>query len=183
MKNLIDPNILASFKQDPVPAKEIVEFLDSHPETKTSHLCKLIGIPPRVIYDYRSYWNKKSGSEKCNTDAVVPKANSKKHNRYSAKEKFKLANKYVFSTDKEKAELLRTYGLYQSDIKRWWEQIEVSSLEALGTRKSRSDKKSNEELEMEQLRKDLSEQEKTTAKLSTLLILQKKTFDMLKKKD
>ncbi|NOT78114.1 MAG: hypothetical protein HOP07_18540 [Bacteriovoracaceae bacterium] len=44
----------------------------------------------------------------------------------------------------------------------------------MGKRKQRSDKKSEDQIEIERLQQELQEQEKTTAKLSTLLVLQKK---------
>ncbi|NOT80995.1 MAG: hypothetical protein HOP07_18565 [Bacteriovoracaceae bacterium] len=43
----------------------------------------------------------------------------------------------------------------------------------MGKRKQRSDKKSEDQIEIERLQQELQEQEKTTAKLSTLLVLQK----------
>lgn len=183
MKNLIDPKILATFKVEPVPVKEIVNFLDSNDNIKTTYLCKLIGIPPRIIYDYRTYQKIKMKKSKANDNDILPKSASKRYNRYNAEEKFSLANKYITSDDQGKSELLRKYGIYQSDIMRWWEQIRMASLETLGKRKVRSDKKSDEQLKIDKLEKELREQEQTTAKLSTLLVLQKKTFDILKKQD
>ena len=87
------------------------------------------------------------------------------------------------ANDEEKSRLLRTYGIYQSDIQRWRDQAKEASLIALRKRKERSDKKSSEQLKIEALEKELREQEKTSAKLSTLLMLQKKTFDILKRND
>jgi len=178
MKNLIDPKTLALFKEEPVPISTIVKFLDNNSKIKTSYLCKLIGIPPKKIYDHRTYHMKKKKNE--NID-ITPKVASKNYARYTAKEKLELAKTYYKSNAQEKAELLRKYGLYQSNIERWWDQIETASLEVLGKRKTRSDKKSNEQVKIEKLEQELMEQEKTTAKLSTLLILQKKTLDIIKK--
>ena len=94
-----------------------------------------------------------------------------------------MIEEYLMANEQGKAEILRKYGLYQTDINRWREQAKKASLEVLGKRKTRSDKKSDEQLKIEELKKELEEQEKTTAKLSTLLVLQKKTFNMLRKND
>ena len=187
MKNLIDPKLLKSFQSDPLPMKEIVEFLDTNKDISVSSLCKTLGIKPKKIYDFRSNLSRKLGeSEKNKHDQgneVIPKAASKKYHRYSAEEKFQLVENYQTAAEAEKMEILRKYGLYQSDMDRWICQIKEAAILALGKRKTRSDKKPAIEIENEELKKELSEQEKTTAKLSTLLILQKKTFDMLKKND
>lgn len=180
MKNLMSPETLAFFKQRPTPIKEIVEFLDSHSEITTPMLCKFLDINTRIIYDYRHRLKKIDNSK--NTDIeIVPKNASKKLNRYSAEEKLGLIEKYNLSNETERVALLRRYGIYQSDITNWQQKAREASLEALGHRKIRSDKKSDELIKIEELEKDLQDQEKTTAKLSTLLMLQKKTFDFLKK--
>jgi len=182
MKNLISPETLAQFKQNPTPLKEIVNFLDTHPDISTATLCRLEEIPPRQIYDYRYSLQQKKGDKKIEP-GVAPKNLARGHNRYTAEEKFELIEKYISSSDGEKGALLRTYGIYLSDITKWREQAKEASLAALGKRKVRADKKSDEQVKIESLEKDLAEQEKTTAKLSTLLILQKKTFDLLSRKD
>ncbi|NOT80511.1 MAG: hypothetical protein HOP07_16095 [Bacteriovoracaceae bacterium] len=89
------------------------------------------------------------------------------------KKNFSLLENYLKADDQGKAKLLRKYGLYDSDIKRWRDQVKNASLEVLGKRKQRSDKKSEDQIEIERLQQELQEQEKTTAKLSTLLVLQK----------
>lgn len=185
MKNLIDPKLLARFQERPVPIKEIVDFLDTHPDINTGNACRIIGISPSNIYNYRGNLKRKSGGKEKNEDKdkVIPKSSSKSFNRYNAEEKFILLENYLKADDQGKAELLRRYGLYDSDVKRWREQVKKVSLEVLGRRKERLDKKSEDKIEIERLQQELQEQEKTTAKLSTLLVLQKKTFDMLKKKD
>ncbi|MBF0300805.1 MAG: hypothetical protein HQK51_19000, partial [Oligoflexia bacterium] len=80
MKNLVSPEVLESFMVAPIPIKEIVEFLDGRPEISTHYLCKLIGIPPRKIYDHRS--NKKRrcniNDTKDSQNTVLPKVASKK---------------------------------------------------------------------------------------------------------
>lgn len=182
MKNLISPETLAFFKQNPTPVKEIVDFLDKHPEITTVTLCKLTGIPTQRIYDYKYRSQKKDGHGQKDME-IIPKNASKSHNRYTAEEKLALIEKYLLSSDEEKAKLLRTYGIYQSDIQRWKDQTREASLMVLRKRKERSDKKSVEQLKIEALERELKEQEKTTAKLSTLLILQKKTFEILQRND
>lgn len=182
MKNLIDPKLLATFQEQPVPLKEIVNFLDTHPNISTANLCRVIGISPSKVYNYKGNLNRNGNLKKID-DGVIPKSSSKSFNRYSAEDKFILVENYLKADDQSKAEVLRRYGLYQSDIMRWRDQIKEASLEVLGKRKKRSDKKSDAEIEVERLQLELREQEKTTAKLSTLLVLQKKTFDMLKRND
>lgn len=179
MKNLIEPQILASFRNDPTQLSDMVKFLDNNKEISIRKFCNLIDVHPSKIYYYKSRMKKKD----CQDDnglSVVPKAASKKYNRYSAEEKFVLVEKFLTAND-QGTELLRKYGIYLSDINRWKEQIKEASLEALGKRKTRSDKKTLEQVEIEELKKELQEQEKTTAKLSTLLVQQKKTSDLLKK--
>jgi hypothetical protein len=182
MKNLISPKTLAFFQQKPTPLKEIVDFLDANTEITTVSLSKATGIPARKIHDFK--YNKKKGIiSKKNKVEVVPKIANKKHSRYSAVDKFLLIEKYLTSSDAGKAELLRSYGIYQSDIQNWRALAKEASLLALGNRKIRSDKKPDEQLKIEMLEGELRDQEKTTAKLSALLVLQKKTFDMLRRND
>ncbi len=182
MKNLISPETLAFFQQDPTPLKEIVDFLDTNPTITTASLCKVTGIPPRKIHDYK-YLNKKNSISKKNKTEIIPQGATKKQSRYSATDKFSLIEKYLIASDKEKTELLRKYGIYQSDINNWRALAKEASLQALGKRKIRSDKKPDEQLKIEMLEGELRDQEKTTAKLSALLVLQKKTFDMLRRND
>ncbi|PWU20748.1 MAG: hypothetical protein C5B49_03750 [Bdellovibrio sp.] len=80
-----------------------------------------------------------------------------------------------------RAELLRKYGLYDSDFARWLDKTDSAALVALSTRKPRSDKKSPEQLEIERLKEELRGQEKTIAKLSALVVVQKKVSDFLKR--
>ena len=179
MKNIIPPEILATLKKESVSIKDIVDFLDKNQNITTSFLCKIIEIDPQKIYAYRSNQNKKRPKESF-VDGVKPKASSKKSNRYKPEEKYELVNSYFAHDEEGKSRILREYGIYTSDIQRWEKQIKIAALEILGKRKTRSDKKSDEQLKIEALEKELKEQEKTTAKLSTLLILQKKTFQILK---
>jgi transposase len=180
MKNLINPKTLATFKKDPVPLSDIVKFLDNNQKISTKQLCELIGIKVKKIYDYKSRQKKKLEAT-TSPLKVIPKIASKRYNRYSAEEKFALVEEYTISSDSDQGKLLRKYGLYKSDIDKWKHQIKEAALVSLGKRKTRSDKKSADQIKIEELEKELKEQEKTTAKLSTLLVFQKKTFNLLKK--
>ncbi|NOT78403.1 MAG: hypothetical protein HOP07_05305 [Bacteriovoracaceae bacterium] len=183
MKNLLDPKLLARFQERPTPTNEIVDFLDTHPDISTVNLCRIIEISPSQIYNYRANLKRKPNNVEENDDSVESKSSSKSFNRYTAEGKFSLLENYLKADDQGKAKLLRKYGLYDSDIKRWRDQVKNASLEVLGKRKQRSDKKSEDQIEIERLQQELQEQEKTTAKLSTLLVLQKNFRYAKKKKD
>lgn len=182
MKNLIEPQTLAFFKSQPVPYKDIVEFLDNNPQFNTSQLASLIGIKPKNIYDWKFNQKRrnKTSSSSQSVSSVSPKSRSQKGRRYSAEDKFNLFLEYSKSSEERKSQILREYGLYSSDISRWEQKIKSVSLDVLGKNKIRSDKKTPEQIKIQDLEKELKEQEKTTAKLSTLLMLQKKTFSLLK---
>ena len=175
MKNLIEPKIIAKFKQTPIPFEEISNFLDEHKDVSTSYLCNFLDVKPRQIYDWK-HKNKTSKPKDCSSSL-----NIKKYGKYTAKEKLLFVMEYLKSNEKNKGKLLREYGLYRSDIDRWNNTIETASLEALGKRKKRNDAKTEEQKKIEQLEKELRNQEKTTAKLSHLLVLQKKTFEILER--
>ena len=78
---------------------------------------------------------------------------------------------------------MRRYGLYDSDFVRWQQRADEAALEALSTRKPRSDKKSTEQLENERLKLELRGQEKTIAKLSAIVVAQKKISELLSSSD
>lgn len=80
------------------------------------------------------------------------------------------------SNDAKKAEFLRRHGLYATDILRWFFQYEEEGVKALCQRKVRKDKKSEEQIKIERLEAELHRQEKTTAKLSSLVLIQKKSL-------
>lgn len=181
MKNIVPPEIVESFKKEPVSIPKIVKYLDENEEIPTSVLCNLIGVRPQQIYSYRTRQRKKE-QVKSTIQRVIPKASSKSHARYSAEDKFMIVESYIKSNDSEKSRILREYGLYSSDIQRWREQIKEVAIEKLGTRKVRKDKKSSEQIKIEELEKELKEQEKVTAKLTALVILQKKTEGIFKEK-
>ena len=187
MKNIIPVDIIKKFKSENVEIKDIVDFLDKNPEITISHFCKTIDFDTRKIYDYKFRLKHKINTDsnndnKKNNIDIKPKAASDKYNRYTAEEKFKLVENYSKINEEEQGQLLRTYGLYKSDIDRWQNQIKEAAIVALGQRKVRSDKKSDDQLKIEELEKELKEQEKTTAKLSSIIVFQKKTEELFKMK-
>jgi hypothetical protein len=102
---------------------------------------------------------------------VIPAGADKKS--YAANDKLKLVKRFASLEGEARAEMLRKYGLYESDFSRWQEKADEAALAALSTRKPRSDKKSTEQLENERLKAELRSQEKTIAKLSAIVVAQK----------
>jgi len=181
MKNLIPPEILSTLKREPVSIPDIVKYLDKNQDVSTSILCKLIGVPASRVYDYR-YRQRKNSSDESLVKGVNPKGSSNSQSRYTASEKFEIVDSYNSSPEEVKSKILREYGLYTTDIQRWHEQIKEAAIDRLKTRKVRSDKKSPEQIRIEELERELKEQEKTTAKLSALIVLQKKTEEIFKRR-
>ncbi len=180
MKNLIDPSVLTAFSQQPTPIEEIVKFLDEREDITTTYLCSLINLNPQRVYEWRSRQKMKSKAES-QAETVSVNNTSKNQNRYTGEEKLQLIREYMKSNDTKKAELLRRHGLYATDILRWFSQFEEEGIKALSQRKVRKDKKSEEQLKIEKLELELRRQEKTTAKLSSLVLIQKKVLDILEK--
>ena len=182
MKNLLDPKLLAEFQLKPAPLAKISAFLDAQPDITASRLCNVIGIEPQRIYKWRSE-NKASNSalavEERPGKLVVKPCSSNKA-KYSASDKLALLKQYEKVGSAEQAEILRSYGLYQSDIRRWREVADSAALEFLGKRKPRSDKKSDESRAVEGLQKEVATHEKTIAKLAALVTFQKKLSDLLR---
>jgi transposase-like protein len=172
MKNLIEPSILEAFKVNPPSLEEMGNFLDKQPHISAAYLCKIIGMDINKYYDWK--YRKNKARHKENLD-VVPSGRRK----YTASDKLKLIKEYTQLEDITKTEFLRKYGLYQSDIARWIELSEAASLEVLSRRKVRNDKKSEVELEIEHLKKEISSQEKTITKLAALVVIQKKVSEIL----
>ena len=178
MKNIITPELIAAFSKKPIPFKEISDFLDAHPEVIASHLCKALGFSVGRLYNWK-YRNKISSEKKSNKqESTITPVNSDKK-RYSPEERYGLVSQYnKLSADKQ-SEFLRKYGLYQSDINRWSDLIQEAAIAALSTRKTRSDKKPAEQVELEDLKKKLAIQDKKITKLDALLGIQKKVLDIL----
>jgi len=177
MKNLIDPEILAELKQEPVSFERVAAFLDGNSEITAARLCKLLGVDPQQYYNWKSRKTKRPATTVDGNFDVVPTGVDKKN--YSASDKLKLVKRYAALEGEKRTEFLRTYGIYDSDFTRWLEKADDAALAALSTRKPRSDKKSAEQLEIERLKKELRGQEKTIAKLSAIVVAQKKISEFL----
>jgi transposase-like protein len=179
MKNLVDPKILAELKQEPVSHERIAAFLEGNKEITAAQLCKLLEVDPQQYYNWKS---RRTNRTAANSDFdVIPVGADKKN--YSASDKLKLIKRYITLEGEKRTEFLRTYGLYDSDLVRWLEKVDEAALVALSTRKPRCDKKSTEQIENERLNKELRGQEKTIAKLSAIVVAQKKISELLKDED
>jgi hypothetical protein len=178
MKNLIDPKVLAELKQEPVTFERIASFLESNKEITATWLCKLLDVDPQLFYSWKSRMAKRALSTSNDDLDIVPTGTGKKI--YSASDKLKLIKRFANVEGEKRSEFLRKYGLYESDFSRWQEKVDEAALAALSLRKPRSDKKSVEQLEIEQLKAELRGQEKTIAKLSAIVVAQKKISDLLK---
>jgi transposase len=179
MKNLIDPKILAELKQEPVSFERIAVFLEGNKKITAARLCKVLGVDPQQYYSWKSRKTKRPVRSGDSDFGVVPTGVDKKN--YSASDKLKLVKRYAVLEGEKRTEFLRTYGLYDSDFTRWLEKADDAALAALSTRKPRSDKKSDEQLEIEHLKQELRGQEKTIAKLSAIVVAQKKISELLSK--
>lgn len=178
MKNLIDPKVLAELKKEPVTYERIATFLDGNTELTAAGLCKLVDVDPQQFYNWKSRTAKRALPGSSGDSEVVPTGSDKKI--YTAADKFRLVKRFASLEGPARTELLRKYGLYESDLSRWQEKVDEAALAALSTRKPRSDKKSAEQLEVERLKAELRGQEKTIAKLSAIVVAQKKISDLLK---
>lgn len=177
MKNLIDPKILAELKQEPVSYERIAAFLEGNKEIAAARLCKLLGADPQQYYNWKNRSTKRAVSATDGGFNVVPTGVDKKS--YSASDKLQLVKCYGRLEGEKRTEFLRTYGLYDSDFARWQEKTDGAALAALSTRKPRSDKKSDEQLENERLKAELRSHERTIAKLSAIVVAQKKVSEFL----
>ena len=177
MKNLIDPKILAELKREPVSYERIATFLNGNEEITAARLCKLLDTDPQQYYNWKSRTARRPSLANGADFDVVPTGTDKKS--YSANDKLKLVKCFATLEGEARAELLRKYGLYESDFSRWQERADDAALAALSTRKPRSDKKSAEQLENERLKAELRIHEKTIAKLSAIVVAQKKISDLL----
>ncbi len=179
MKNLISPEVLAEFQLRPVPFERMIAFLNANPSVTAATLCKLSNIPVQKLYNWRNEQRKRDAgvtAVKQSGFDVVPQPES---GRYSAADKLSLAKEFGKLEGEKRAELLRKFGLYQSDIHRWQTSADQAALESLGQRKTRSDKQSNESKLIEALRKDLANRDRKIEKLETLVMIQKKLSALL----
>lgn len=178
MKNLIAPEILAEFQTKPVPMEKIMVFLDTHPEVTASMLSKLCDVPVQQLYNYRTKAKRRKprpASQKMDF-MVVPSSGGAK---YTASDKLALVKQFEKVDGSGRAEILRRYGIYQSDIDRWQKSMDQAALESLSERKTRSDKQSVELKTIEGLKKELLNREKKITKLETLVSIQKKLSVLL----
>lgn len=177
MKNLIDPKLLAELKREPVSNERIAATLESNKAITAARLCKLVGADPQQYYNWKNRKAKRVASANGDELDVVPTGVDKKS--YTANDKLKLVKRYGSFEGEKRTEFLRTYGLYDSDFARWQEKVDEAALAALSTRKPRRDKKSPEQIENEGLKAELRGQEKTIAKLSAIVVAQKKISELL----
>ena len=181
MKNLIDPQILAELRREPVSNERIASVLKGNKEITAAKLCKLLDVDPQQFYNWKSRIAKQSSAANGEGFDVVPTGAGKKS--YSANDKLKLVKRFASLEDEARAEMIRKYGLYESDFSRWQERADDAALTALSNRKPRSDKRSVEHLENKRLKAELRGQEKTIAKLSAIVVAQKKISDLLMEDD
>lgn len=179
MKNLIEPQILAELKKKPVSFEGLSALLATKPGITASQLCKLVDVEPQDYYRWKHLKAKKSVPEQNDDDEFSVEPIGGKVKQYTATDKFKLVKKYSTLDESKRTEFLRRFGLYQSDIARWTALVETAAIEALTKRKTRSDKKPAEQVELEKLKKEMRGQEKTIAKLAALVVIQKKVADLL----
>lgn len=184
MKNIIEPQIIEAFKKNPPSHQEIHDFLMNRSEVSASLFCKMIDVNIKSYYDWSFRRKNKELSVQSSGSAdnlLVNPAIGK--NKYTAADKLKLVNEYSKIEEGKRAEFLRKFGLYQSDISKWTELSQAAAIEALSKRKTRSDKKSEKEIENEKLKKEITSHEKTIAKLAALVMLQKKVSELLSEPD
>lgn len=180
MKNLIDPKVIEGFINTRPSYDEVSAFLESHPEIVASHFCKLINVNLQTYYSWKHRNNKsKSKVPSDGSENLLVNPVSGKNRNYTAEEKLKLVREYLNLESGKKTEFLRKFGIYQSDISKWSELAQSAALVALSARKIRSDKKSDAEIELEGLKKEIAGQEKTIAKLAALVVFQKKISEIL----
>ena len=179
MKNLIEPHLLAELKKKPVSFEGLSAFLTKRPGITASQLCKLVDVEPQEYYRWKHLKVKKSKPDQNDDDELSVEPINGKVKQYTAADKFKLISKYFKLDESKRTEFLRKFGLYQSDIARWSALVETAGIEALSKRKTRSDKKPPEQIELEKLKKEMRAQEKTIAKLAALVVIQKKVADLL----
>lgn len=179
MKNMISPEKLAALMEKPVSFERIAEFLTKDATVTATQLCKAMGVDPQHYFNWKSKRLKRAEASVIATEisAVKPTGQGKK--KYSPEEKVKLLNQFALCEGTERSEFLRKFGLYQSDVDRWTALVHEAAIGALSTRKPRCDKKPQEQVELESMKKELRGQEKTIAKLAALVVIQKKVSEIL----
>lgn len=181
MKNLIEPEKLQVLKSKPVSLEAIAEFLDQEPKVSAGYVCKVLGVPPTSFYSWRARQRKSEAAKETKRSSapseVIPTGAGKR--KYSAEDKVALVRDYQRLSEEQGGLFLRTYGLYRSDIERWQEVIEQAAVEALSKKKQGRAAKSKEQIEIEDLQRELQGQEKVISKLSAMIVVQKKISNIL----
>ena len=179
MKNMIAPEKLAALMEKPVSFERIADFLADDSTITATQLCRMLNVDSQQYFNWKSKRAKRAlvAASPAIESAVEPTGQGKK--KYSADEKMKLLNQFASFEGAARAEFLRKFGLYQSDVDRWSALVHEAAIAALSTRKPRSDKKSPEQVQLESMRKEMQGQEKTIAKLAALVVIQKKVSEIL----
>lgn len=181
MKNLIEPEKLQALKSQPISHEVIAKFLESEPKVSVSYICRTLGIAPTSFYSWRSRRQKSETRRQAQLERppseVTPTGAGKRN--YSAEDKVALVRDYQGLSEEKRGSFLRTYGLYHSDLERWREVIEQAAVEALSKRKQGRAAKNEDQVKIEELQKELVGQEKVIAKLSAIVVVQKKISTIL----
>lgn len=179
MKNLIEPEKLQELKNKPVTYEVIAEFLLKNPTVPAGSICKALGVAPTSFYSWRNRQQRKAAAQNQTTSAsdVVPVGSGKR--KYSAAEKVTLVRDYQRSDEEKRGAFLRSYGLYHSDMERWSEIMDQAAIAALSKKKQGRAAKSEDQIKIEELNKELQGQEKVISKLSAMVVVQKKISAIL----
>ncbi len=183
MKNLIEPQILERFRENPPSNKDLKDFLDANPQLSAAGVCRALGMSLRGFYDWKYRFQQNQSLEKFSSSNQSIVAVAGKGKKYSAEDKLTLVKEYARLEVGSKTEFLRKMGLYQSDIQKWSDAIDAAGIAALSMRKVRKDKRPESEIALESLRRENHSQEKTIAKLAALVVFQKKVSDMLEREE
>ena len=178
MKNLIEPRMLQSLRSKPITHEVIAEFLLKNPGVSAGFVCKAVGMQPTSFYSWRNRQQRKvEATQGSPASDVTPAGASKK--KYSAEEKVALVRDYQRISEEQRGAFLRTYGLYHSDVERWSGAMDQASIEALSKKKQGRPIKSQEQIKIEELERELQGQEKVISKLSAMVVVQKKISNIL----
>lgn len=185
MKNLIEPKKIALLKSKPATYETVLEFLraealNSEAKISAGLVCKLVGIPASNFYMWRTRTerNELAATQPLDpTKEIVPTGDKKR--KYTASDKVALLRLFDRSNEKDQAVLLRTYGLYQSDVDRWRTLVTDASVKALTMSRQGPKSKSADQLKIEELEREVQGQEKVISKLSALVVIQKKVSAIL----
>jgi transposase-like protein len=185
MKNGLCETELRDLRLKPTPYRKIEAHLRKYPKLTVAKLATKIGIEAQHFYQWRANQNRKKPKiPKTGFWSDQPCFNPRKptkgsKDRYTAEEKFSIVMAYNRGGDRKKGEILRKYGLYSTDIERWSDLIQEVVLDNLSRRKPRKDKESEESKQIKSLEKEVLDSQATIAKLSAIIVAQKKISDLL----